>query len=164
MLLPAILARRAVRSYKSDPVADDQIVDIIKAGQFSPTAKHNMAVEFVVVRDPTVKEAVFTVVGSDFVKEAPALIVAVMPEGKSMLPVQDLSIASQSMMLQAAELGLGTVWKNVSLENAGKVKEALGIPAGHMIINIIPVGYAKEPPAPHTDAEYDAQKIHRERW
>jgi nitroreductase len=75
--------------------------------------------------------------------------------------IQDISVATENMFLQAAALGLGTVWKNLRSEHIEPVKKALGLAENHVVINIIPVGYPKTKPAPHTDKEFDTNKIHK---
>jgi nitroreductase len=50
MIVKEILNRRATSEYKPDSVSDEQIIEIIKAWQFAPTARDNQAVE-VVIRD-----------------------------------------------------------------------------------------------------------------
>jgi nitroreductase len=166
MIIKEILNRRSVRGYKPDPVSDENINEIIKAGQFAPTAKNNKAVDFVIVKDQKIKEEIFAVCGQDFVKEAPVLIIPVSDTAKTPCPVQDLSVASENMFLQAAALGLGTVWKNLKgeLNEAEKIRNILKIPSQYMIINIIPVGYPKDNPQPHNPAEFDVNKIHQGRW
>jgi nitroreductase len=165
MVLDAILKRRAVREYRADTVSDSDIEEIIKAGQFAPTAMNNRMVEFVVVKDKGTKEKLFEIIDSrqEFLKTAPLLIIPV-TDSKVVLPIPDLSIASENIMIQAASLGLGTVWKNLREPEARKVKEFLGIPETKVIINIIPVGYPKVHPTPHNDAEFSKNKIHHEKW
>lgn len=51
MILKEILSRRSIREYKPDAVPNELILEIIKAGQFAPTAVNNRSVEFIVVRD-----------------------------------------------------------------------------------------------------------------
>jgi nitroreductase len=83
---------------------------------------------------------------------------------KSILPVQDLSVASENMFLQATALGLGTVWKNLQPEWADQIKKLLNIPEKYMVINIVPVGYPKNVVAPHTDADFNIEKTHKDSW
>lgn len=163
-VLEAILNRRSVREYSQKAVLDPAIEEVVKAAQFAPTAHDNRAVQFVVVRDKGTREKLFELLGSDqdFVRDAPALIAPVTVD--SPLAVQDLSVASQSIFIQAASLGLGTVWKNISPENAQKVKSILGIPAKLVLVNLIPIGYPKSRPEPHSDAGFDKKKIHFEKW
>jgi nitroreductase len=164
MIIKEILNRRSVREYKPDDVADELIIEIIKAGQFAPTAKNNQAVEFVVVRNQETKEKIFEIVGQEYVKEAPVLIIPVIDETKSILPIQDLSVASENIFLQAVALGLGTVWKSIRPEWKDGVKQLLKIPENFLAINIIPVGYPKNKIEPHSDADFSDKKIHREKW
>jgi nitroreductase len=62
MIIKKILNRRAVREYKPDDVSDEQIIEIIKAGQFAPTARGNKAVEFIVIRNQDIKNEIFEIV------------------------------------------------------------------------------------------------------
>jgi len=166
MIIKEILNRRSVREYKEKAVLEEDITEIIKAGQFAPTASNNQAVEFLVIRDQQTKDKIFEIVGQEFIKEASVLIIPVSNTTQTNCPVQDLSIASENMFLQATALGLGTVWKALKAEDAEeeKIKKLLGIPEQYMAINIIPVGYPKEKTIPHPDEDFNAQKIHHEKW
>ena len=166
MVIKEILNRRSVREYKSEQIPEEYLIEIIKAGQFAPSAKHNKAIEFIVIRDQETKDKIFEIVGQDFVKEAPVLIIPVTDTTKTNCPVQDLSVASENMFLQAVALGLGTVWKALKSEfnEAEKIKKLLGIPKQYTAVNIIPVGYPKNKPEPHTDKDFDTKKVHKEKW
>lgn len=164
MIIKEILNRRSVREYKSDAIPDKYIVEIIKAGQFAPTAKNNKAVDFVVIKDRKIKDKIFEIVGQEFVKEAPVLIIPVSDTAKTNFSIQDLSATSENMFLQAASLGLGTVWKNIRPEWEEGVKKLLGIPVQYKAINIIPVGLPENKAKPHTDKDFDNKKLHQERW
>ncbi len=166
MILKEILNRRSVRKYKPDPVPQESIIEIIKAGQFAPTARNNKAVEFVVIKNQEMKERIFAIVGQEFVKEAKVLIIPATDGEKTNCPVQDLSVASENMFLQATALGLGTVWKALKAEfdQETKIKEMLGIPERYRVINIIPVGFPAENPEPYSDKDFSLEKIHEEKW
>jgi len=166
MIIKEILNRRSVREYQEKDVSKEDIDEIIKAGQFAPTASNNRAIEFIVIRDQQTKDKIFEIVSQEFVKEAPVLIISVSDTTQTNCPVQDLSVASENMFLQATALGLGTVWKNFEAEHTEeeKIKKLLGIPEQYKAINIIPVGYPKEKLIPHTDEDFNAQKIHQEKW
>jgi nitroreductase len=161
-----ILNRRSVRDYRPEAVPQKHIVEIIKAGQFAPTAGNNRAIEFVVVKDLETKDKIFDIVGQEFVKTAPVLIIPASDTVRTNCPIQDLSVASENMFLQATALGLGTVWKSLKPERKEpeKIKKLLGIPDRYAVINIIPVGYPKSKPKPRTDEDFDVKKIHEERW
>ena len=164
MVLSALLRRRAVRAFASAPVSDDAVREILTAAQLAPTSHNNRSVEFVVVRDQAIKQSLFTLLGQEFLLQAPVLVIPVTPIAASASPVQDLSLASMAIFVQATELGLGTVWKNVSEKSIGGVREILGIPATHLLVNIIPIGVAADQPTPYTGVEFSAAKLHADRW
>ena len=164
MIIKEILNRRSVREYKPDDVPEEYITEIIKAGQFAPSAHNSKAAEFIVIRDKKTKNLIFEIAGQEYVKEAPVLIIPVADTEKSYLLAQDLAVVSENMFLQAAALGLGTVWKHLHEEWQGPIKKLLNIPDNHTIINIVPVGYPKAHIKPHTDDEFSKEKIHKEKW
>lgn len=169
MIIKEIINRRSVREYKPKEVPEKYIIEIIKAGQFAPTAHDTRAIEFIVIKNQETKDKIFEIVGQEFVKEAPALIIPVIDTEKSEMPIQDLSVASENMFLQATALGLGSVWKSIGWkgvrpEAERKIKELLWIPDQYMAINIIPVGYPKEKSEAHASKDFDVKKIHQEKW
>jgi nitroreductase len=164
MIIKEIAGRRSVRAYKPDPVSDKDISEIIKAAEFAPSGRHLRPVEYVIVKDRKTKDALFAILGDDFIRQTPVLIIPAGDTQKSALTVQDISIASGYIFLQAYSLGLGTVWKNINTENAAKIREVLGIPEHFAIINVIPLGYPAENLPPHDDGEFETSKIHEERF
>lgn len=165
MIIKEIRNRRSIRKYKSAPVSDRDILEIIKAAQFAPTAKHNSAIEFIVIREQTTKDKITGILGQEFLRRAPVLIALATNPDETVAPVQDLSIASENIFLQATKLGLGTVWKNIhSAEQAEEIKKILGIPKKFIMINIVPLGYPDENIPPHSESDFDKQKIHNEKW
>ena len=163
MIIKEIINRRSVREYDAKDVPQDYITEIIKAGQFAPSAHNNHAIDFVVVRGDA-KEKIFELTKKSFIKEAPVLIIPAADKERSPFPVQDLSVATENMFLQAASFGLGTLWKNVDPELELEIKKILNIPANYKIINMILVGFPKEPPGPHLEGDFDSGKIHNEKW
>jgi len=172
MILHAIKNRRSVREYKSKLVSDKDILEIIKAAQFAPSARHNMAVEFIVIKEQKTKEAICEIINAnrqfktnqDYVKNVPVLLIPVTDKNKTEMPIQDLSVASENIFLQAAVLGLGTVWKNIWPEIEEEMKKLLGLPINFTLINIIPIGYPQEKIEPHSDKDFSQKKIHYEKW
>lgn len=166
MLLPAIAARRSCRSYRDDPVPSELVEELIKAAQFAPTAHNRRAVEFIVVTDLKTRQAIQSaLVAQDFVSTAPVIIIPVADTKTASKPREDLTLATENIWLQATHLKLGCVWKHVhDGEEQGKIRTILGIPEYCMVINVIPVGFSADAPLPHTDAEFDAKKIHHEKW
>ncbi len=164
MILKEVLNRRSVREFTSEPVPDIHIQEIIRAGQFAPSAKGAHAVEYVVVKNSDTRNSIFEIVGQDFVKQAPVLIVPVCDTIKSEYCVEDLSVASENMFLQAVASGLGTIWKNIKKDEAAEIRKILGIPENFAMINVIPLGFPKEKQIPHGSGDFFPNKIHEEKW
>lgn len=163
MIIESIRKRRSFRTYKSDTVSDELINEVIEAGQFAPSAFGRGAIEFVVLKNQEIKNEIFTVVDQEYIKEAPVLIIPVATD-QAALPVQDLSVASAQMFLQASALGLGSVWKNIIPAWEEKLKEILGVPKEFRIINIVPLGFPNEEKPEHGDEQFKLEKIHQEKW
>ncbi len=161
MLLDEIVKRRSVRSFKKDPVTDKQIREIIKAGEFAPSAKGNHGLEYLVIHNQEIKNQLSEVLNQPFIKEAPVLIIPILKTELSVAPIQDISVATENMFLQAASMGLGTVWKNINKDQIEGVKEILKLGAEYTMINLIPVGYPAIQPSPHEDKDFKEEKI---RW
>jgi len=164
MIIKEIINRRSIRQFTEESVGDEDLEEIIKAAQFAPTERNTRAWEFVVVRDLKIKERIFEGFEQPFLAKAPVLLIPTIDEAKTTLPVQDLSIASAFIFLQAEALGLGAVWKNVNPERAKIIKEVLAVPDNFMIINIIPLGHPVQKLPPHQDSEFQKEKIHQEQW
>lgn len=166
MVLKEIINRRSIREFKPNPVPDSTIQEIIKAAQFAPTSRNNRSTEFIIVKEQNAKQKLYktAIPEQEFIKEAPVIIVPVTNPGKTNQPVQDLALATQNIFLQATKLGLGTVWKNLKPPVAAEIKKILSIPEQSMIINMIPLGYSKEPAKPHTEDDFELKRIHLEQW
>jgi nitroreductase len=167
-MLEAIKNRRSVRFYKSDPVSDEQIEELIKAAQFAPSAYNNHAIEFVVVKDQATRKKIYdlAIARQPFVKEAPALIIPAADAEKTGHPNEDIAVATENLFIQATEMGLGSVWKQAEEGPEAEIKKLLNIPERFKVINILPVGYPVEEKAlpPHKDEEFNKDKIHQEKW
>lgn len=164
MVLKAIADRRSIRDYKSDKIPQGFVIELIKAAQFAPSAKHNRSLQFIIIRDKKTKETIYGMLGQGFIKQAPLLIIPTVDTKKSSCPIQDLSVASENIFVQAAALSLGTVWKKVPEEKIEEVKILLDIPKNFMLINIIPVGFPKTKRRSHNEKDFDLNKIHFEKW
>ncbi|MFH0897750.1 MAG: nitroreductase family protein [Candidatus Bathyarchaeota archaeon] len=166
MVIKEIAERRSVRDFKTDMVSEENIIEIVKAAQFAPTSTNNKSVEFVIVKNQEMKSKICdaAIPKQQFVNEAPVLIIPAIDTKKSVLPFQDLSIASENIFIQASEFGLGSVWKNLTLDQADRIKRMLNIPESYLMINIIPIGYPKNKTEPHDEADFSKNKIHYEKW
>ncbi|MCR4286668.1 MAG: nitroreductase family protein, partial [Deltaproteobacteria bacterium] len=67
-------------------------------------------------------------------------------KGKELYMIQDAAVAVENMMLQAHELGLGSVWVG-AFDEAG-VAKTLALPDSLRPLAIVPVGWPGHKPLP----------------
>lgn len=144
-------ARRSVRQYRSDPVLDELLQQVLEAGRWAPSAVNSQPWEFIVVTDPQVKQALYdlaTVLGLRWKHLLAAPIVIVICARKlTAYSRDDCIFAAQNMLLCAADLGLGTCW--IGGFNESKLRRALSIPGSYHVPGMLTLGYAAhEPKAP----------------
>jgi nitroreductase len=149
-VLEALRARRSVRKYRDEPVAEDVLRRILEAARIAPSARNIQEWRFVVVRDAdTRRRLVPAARGQAFVGQAPVVIAAcatvtdyVMRCGQHAYPI-DVAIAIDHMTIQATAEGLGTCWIGAFFED--QMREILGIPPDVRIVELLCLGHPAEP-------------------
>ena len=141
--------RYSLRKFSDRPVEDALLQQVLEAGRNAPTAHNNQPQRIFVLQSPE---------GSHF--HPPVLLaVAYDPaatwdredDGKNHGEI-DATIAVTQMMLQAADLGLGTTY--VGMFDPEKLTAAFPEMAGLVPIAMLPLGYPAEGAHParlHTD-------------
>ncbi|MBI4974001.1 nitroreductase family protein [Candidatus Roizmanbacteria bacterium] len=159
-MLDAILKRRSCRKYKSNDVNDALLDEILKAAQYAPTAKNWRGWEFVVVRDKQIQRHIAEVVHERFGLSAPIFLFPIIDMSTSVCPIEELSTVTTHIMLQAKDCGLDSIWIEIIESKEDKIKTILNIPDNYLLINLIQIGYCDEELRPHTESEFDENKIH----
>lgn len=148
--------RCSIRSYKPEPVSDEQLNEVLEAGRLAPTACNLQPFQFVVVRKKENLEALAKGYPGDWFKEAPAVIaVCTQPSDawkrksdERCLVDVDAAIAADHMTLAAADIGLGTCW--VGAFDPKIVRKALGIPRTVEPLVLLTLGRPNEEGRPKT--------------
>jgi nitroreductase len=152
----AILQRKSVRKYKSDPVPKEALLKILEAIRWAPSWANTQCWEVVVVDDPEQKkllQAALPPTNPSFaaIVEAPLVIAVCGKKGRAGFKkggpttifgdwmMFDLGIATEHLCLSARSLGLGTV--HVGLLDHTKAKAVLGLPEDVEVAELIPLGY-----------------------
>ena len=156
----AINERKSIRNYKSTEIEADKLEKILESARLAPSAANRQEWKFLVVKDQDTRNRLVEAAnGQKFVGQAPITIVACSTESERIMPcgqhayTVDLSIAVSFMILEAAELGLGTCWLGAFDE--GKIKEILSIPEDIRVPAMFTLGYADEKPAPRPRKDID---------
>ena len=162
----SIFTRRSIRKYLNKPVEGEKIEQLLKAAMQAPSAGNQRPWEFLVVQEAELlhKLSLMSPYAGP-VKEAKAAIVVLgNKESESVkfpecIP-QDLSAATQNLLLEAAELELGAVWLGVAPveERMKYITELFDLPEFILPFAVVPVGY---PETENTYVDrYEKAKVH----
>ncbi len=132
-------------------VGRDLLEKVAEAARIAPSACNRQPYRMVAVTDPATLAAVAAAYGREWIKTAPAVIVAVglhsqawHRSGDCMDATHiDAAIAVDHMTLAAQALGLGTCW--VCAFNAMAVAQALQLAQGEEPVALLPIGWPAEP-------------------
>lgn len=141
-------ARYSLRKFSAQPVEPEKLALILEAGRNAPTAHNLQPQRIFVLQSPESLERADACMGSHF---HPPVILAVAydstaswkreTDGKDHGEI-DAAIAATQMMLQAADLGLGTTY--VGMFEPEKLLTAFPEMAGTTPIALLPLGYPAE--------------------
>ena len=153
MLLDLLRKRRSIRKFTGQAVEEEKIELLLEAALLSPSSKGNTPWHFVVVRDQDCisKLALAKPHGASFLKNAPLVIAVCGDSNQSDVWVEDCSIATLLLHLQATDLGLGSCWVQLRLRAhddnqsaAVYTAELLGLPAHIQPLALVGIGYPAE--------------------
>lgn len=141
--------RYSVRSYNGKKVEKEKLEKILEAAHVAPTAANLQPVRLLVIQQ---EEGLEKLSKAANIYHAPLAIVVCADHDKAWVrPIDkkqtcdiDASILTDHMMLQASELGLGSVW--ICYFKPDILREEFCIPKNLEPVNILAVGYSKETP------------------
>jgi nitroreductase len=145
----AIRARRNVRVYTEQPIAGPDLDRILEAGRRSPSASNSQPWDFVVVTDRGDLQdlsKVWAHARHVAISAATVALIAPMPSQdwqRESIPY-DLGQATISMMIAAADLGIGSAHSAVADQDLAR--QLLGFPEDHTCAYLIAFGYPADRP------------------
>ena len=179
--LDVIMTRTSIRNFTGDPVSQEQLETILRAGMAAPSAINIQPWRFVVLTD---KERIAELFGGGFRAQmftsAGAVIVVCgqttfmrKPWGQPDAPeelsdnifwFEDCSAAAQNILLAAHALGLGAVWTAgyPAMDRVAPLAQSLGLPSDVLPLCVIPIGVPAENPDPKD--KWKPENIHWEKW
>lgn len=170
-VLDAISSRTSIRAYRPQAVGADTVELLLRAAMAAPSARDRRPWAFIVVDDPTLlAQLADSLPYAQMAARAPMAVVVcgVLTDSQGATNagwwVQDAAAASENLLLAAHAVGLGAVWTGVySYEDRVRaVRNVLGLPRHVVPLNVIPVGYPAENPAPKQ--KWDPSKVRRNGW
>jgi nitroreductase len=164
----AIRQRRSIRKYTPTEVPEELLIKLLEAAMCAPSAGNQRPWHFVVIRNRPHLQILAEV--SPYAKmlseAAAALLVCgdLSQERHAGFWVQDCAAATENILLEATELGLGAVWLGIypREDRVAYLRKILHIPEQIMPFALIPVGY----PAETKEAlqRYEDVRVHWEQW
>ncbi|HOX34487.1 MAG TPA: nitroreductase family protein [Methanoregulaceae archaeon] len=191
-VLEAIRKRRAVRHYRPDPVSRDDVMTVLHAANYAPSALNRQQWEFLVVTGEKILEMGESyrstldsylanwetspmrgfITKEEFIRYAETyggapvvIVVLTMVEDLANFRKANLESASaamQNLILAATALGLGTCWMTGPLRDEETLRRILPIPDDREIVAVTPLGYPGTIPAPPMRIDPDLRQ--KVRW
>jgi len=163
-----IRKRYSVRAYKSDPVEDEKLQQVLDAGRLAPTAANRQPFQIIVIHTEGRRAELKKIYQREWFVQAPLLICSVgVPriswvrnDHRRYLDV-DVAIVMDHLILAATNLGLGTCW--VAAFNEGEARRILQLPDEVVPLIFTPLGYPADQPSEKERKDL-SQLIRYEHW
>lgn len=148
-----IKERYSVRSYKSTPVPDEILETILEAGRVAPSAHNSQPQMIYVAKSEDSQKKIASICPCTF--GAPVILVIAYDKNRQRMSKMnpgygfgenDTAIACTHMMLQAADLGIGSCW--VGMFNRQEMSVILELPENITVIGLLLLGYASDDAKP----------------
>ncbi|MGM9760541.1 MAG: nitroreductase family protein [Parabacteroides sp.] len=165
--------RRSTRKFTSELLTPEQVELILKAALMAPSSKRSNPWQFIVVENKEMLEKLSCCKsgGSSFLKGCAIAIVVCADCMASDVWVEDASVASIYMQLQAEDLGLGSCWCQVrnrvtedERDSADYVRNLLQVPYQLEVLSIIGIGHKDQERKPFDESHLQWDKIHLETY
>jgi nitroreductase len=166
----AIRARRNVRSFAARPIPPDDLDRILDAARRTPSSMNGQPWDFVVCSDRDVLRGLAKTWRYAAHVEGSAATVALVAQETADGDTRDwifydMGQATMSMMLVAADLGVGSC--HAALDDQPLARKLLHLPEDRFCVGLISFGYpAAGPLSPldRPDRRPFEEVVHRERW
>lgn len=171
VVLNNIMTRTSIRAYQDRPIEDEKLEKLLRAAMAAPSAGNKQPWNFVVVKDKNILRAISANLNTMKMAEKAPLAIIVCGDMTKTFPgegldywVEDASAASENLLLAAHSMGLGAVWCGIYplKERISFLKELLHLPENIVPLNVVPIGYPAEDPAPKD--KWKPERIHYDTW
>lgn len=113
----AIFTRVSIREFTNEAVSDEQVERLMEAAMAAPSAGNQQPWEFVLTRDPQVREELAACSPYAHPAAKAGLVIVPCVSGgekrfEGCVPL-DMSACTENILLEAQSLGLGAVWLGI---------------------------------------------------
>lgn len=164
-----IRLRRSMRKFTSEELAPEEVVTLLKAALMSPTSKRSNSWQFIAVDDKETLDKLSRCKehGAAFLADAALAIVVMADPLASDVWIEDASVASILIQLQAEDMGLGSCWIQVrerftatGMSSDEYVHGILDIPLQLQVLSIIAIGHKGMERNPFDEEHLQWEKVH----
>ena len=168
-----IKTRRSCRTFTEESLTEDQVCSLMRATLMSPSSKRTNGWQFVLVDEKEKLRALSRCKdnGAGLIEGAPLAIVVCADSTVSDVWIEDASIATLMIQLQAEELGLGSCWvqirRRTSIDGTPSdvvVRNLLGVPNEMEVLSIVAVGHKGIERKPFNEDNLQWEKVHLNQW
>jgi nitroreductase len=154
--LEMLYTRRSIRLFKEDPIDDDTLHKIIKAGKLAATARNVQPCEMVLVKSKELLHKLSEIAETGrFIKHAAACILLFARDTKYYL--EDGSAAAQNMLLAARYFRIASCWvAGDKKPYTEEIRELCKMSREHKLICLIALGY------PLNESEFKEKRVFNE--
>lgn len=158
-----------MRKFTADELSQEEVVTLLKAALMSPTSKRSNSWQFIVVDDKALLQELSHCKeqASSFIADAALAVVVTADPLASDVWIEDASIASVIIQLQAEDLGLGSCWVQVrerftaaGMPSDEFVRGVLDIPLQLQVLSVIAIGHKGMERKPFDEAHLQWEKVH----
>jgi len=164
----SIFGRRSIRKYTRQEIPVEMIDKLLRAAMAAPSAGNEQPWHFVVIKN---KDILYRIPKfhpySHMLNYADCAVVVcgdLTLETHKGFWVQDCSAAAENILIEATELGLGSVWVGVypDMDRVTPLKALLELPENVIPLCIISLGYTNEIKGPVD--RFNPTRIHQDKW
>lgn len=163
--------RRSIRKYSEGEISDEDIDKLLRAAMQAAGSRMGAEPwEFIVVKNKeTIKKLSEIDSNTKLLAGASLAIVSIANMERAhykRMWQQDMSAASENLLLEAANLGLGAVWLGIAPveERMNIIREMFNLDENLRPFNIISIGYPAEGLENKFIDKYDETRVHYEKY
>jgi nitroreductase len=165
-----VSTRYSVRAYLPDPVPEPLLHEVLEAARLAPSACNRQPFRVVVIRTRGSEAELLRIYPKEWFVQAPLVLAVCAVPGEAWTRSRydgwsaaetDATIATDHLLLAAADLGLGTCW--IAAFDPKAAREVLGLPEGVVPVAFTPLGWPADTPGPKERRPLE-DIVFNERW
>ena len=144
-LLEGLQTRRSIRTYTDQPVARDQLREIIRLGTMAPSGMNNQPWRFVTIQSKEILQKLAQHTKYSHIVGKASACIAVFVDRTAMYHEvkdhQSMGACIQNLLLASHGMGLGAVWLGEILKSEKEVRDLCGLSNEMELMAVVALGH-----------------------